>query len=432
MRDKVNTKDYRLIELRAENFRKLKAVRIKVDGNVVQVGGRNEQGKSAVLDVVAAAIGGKDAFPPTPVRKGAKDAEIMLNFGGLKLVRKIWNEEDGRIGQRLTFEYADGTKPKQPQAVLDDLRGSPIADDPLEFARLDRKKQFDLLKQLVPDFDFADIAKRRQVLYEERTAVGRDRDRARATAETARRELAANLTDDVDEIPEKVIDVGGLATQLRTAHDTNNAIDRRQEGRDGARQSIEDKRDEADRLLARARTLNEEADALQKKLDEAEPLPAKVDTAALEKKLETAEKSNELIRQAIIMREKASSAEALAKRYDEITGAIVQLDSDKEAAVAAAKLPVPGLSFGDEEIMLDGLPFADASTARKIRVATSLLMALKPDLRVLLVREGSLLDKDSRAALEEAAKANDFVVLMECVGAIDGAGVVIEDGEVVK
>ena len=73
-----------------------------------------------------------------------------------------------------------------------------------------------------------------------------------------------------------------------------------------------------------------------------------------------------------------------------------------------------------------------ASTARKIRVSTALLMALKPELRVLLVREGSLLDEDARAALEADAKEHGFVVLMECVGEdVAGGGVVIENGEVI-
>ena len=80
---------YRLIELRAENFRKLKAIAIKPDRAVFKISGRNEQGKSAVLDVVAAAIGGKDAFPKTPVRTGQKEAELFLDFGGLKLTRRI-------------------------------------------------------------------------------------------------------------------------------------------------------------------------------------------------------------------------------------------------------------------------------------------------------------------------------------------------------
>ena len=55
---------------------------------------------------------------------------------------------------------------------------------------------------------------------------------------------------------------------------------------------------------------------------------------------------------------------------------------------------------------------------------------LEPDLRVLLIREGSLLDKDSMKALEEDAREHGFVVLIERVGDGDKHGIVIEDGEI--
>lgn len=427
MKEDVNVKNYRLVELRAENFRKLKAVRIKIDGSVLQVGGRNQQGKSSLLDVVAAGIGGKDAFPATPIRKGASSAEIMLNFGGLKLTRTITPKDGGGVDQKLVFEYADGRRPKNPQAVLDELRGSPIADDPVEFSRMKPKDQFDLLKQLVPGVDFNAIARERQKIYDERTQVGRDYDRAKATAESAARD-AGNL----DDIPTTMVDVAGLAAELRAVSDHNSTIDRRQAGRDSAAAEIEGKRDEADQLMAKARKLNEEADELQKKLNAAEPLPAKKDAAAIEKQIAEAENRNELVRFAAQARAKVSDSEALGKRYDALTLEIDAVDKQKTDAIAAAKLPVPGLGFGDDEILLDGLPFSDASTARKIRTATALLMALKPDLRVLLVREGSLLDKDARAALQADAEANDFVVLMETVGDVEPGGIVIEDGEVVS
>ena len=126
-----------------------------------------------------------------------------------------------------------------------------------------------------------------------------------------------------------------------------------------------------------------------------------------------------------------AEADTLEKEYDAMSLRIRAIDEAKVAAIEKAKLPVPELSFGDEDILLDNLPFDQASTARKIRVSTALLMALKPELRVLLIREGSLLDDAARAALEADAEANNFVVLLETVGDGDGAGgITIVDGEI--
>jgi hypothetical protein len=413
---------YRLIELRAENFKILKAVSVRPNGSVLKVSGRNEQGKSSLLDAVAAAIGGKDAFPAEPIRKGEDRAEIYLDFGGLKLTRKIWHKEGGGVGHSVVLEYADGSRPKSPQDVLKALRGSPIADDPIEFSRLKPKERYDLLKKLVPKFDFEEQAKARAELFEERTGTGRLLERAKGAAASI--EVPADAHD-------RMVDVTELAAELRAAGDHNALVDKRAEGRSQMAEKVETLRDDADALIARAKAMNAEAEELQKKLDGAEKLPAKISTADIEQKIANAETINAGARALADRRAKEAEAKAMEQQYEDLSDGIAEIDNAKKAAIEKAKLPIKELSFGDDDILLDGLPFDQASTARKIRVSTALLMAMKPELRVLLVREGSLLDEDARAALEADAKANGFVVLMECVGAGDGSGIVIEDGEIV-
>lgn len=67
----------KIIELRAENFKRLSAVRIRPDGSLFQIGGRNAQGKSSVLDAVQAALGGLEAVPDRPIRNGAWHAAAV-------------------------------------------------------------------------------------------------------------------------------------------------------------------------------------------------------------------------------------------------------------------------------------------------------------------------------------------------------------------
>jgi recombinational DNA repair ATPase RecF len=50
------TKTMQIIELRAENFKRITAVRIRPDGKVVNISGRNGQGKSSVMDSIWATI----------------------------------------------------------------------------------------------------------------------------------------------------------------------------------------------------------------------------------------------------------------------------------------------------------------------------------------------------------------------------------------
>ena len=414
-------KEYRLVELRADNFMKLKAVRVSIDGPVLKVNGRNEQGKSAVLNAVAAAIGGPKAFPEKPVRKGQERAEIFLDFGGLKLTRKIWNKDEGGVEHSIVLEYADGKRPKDKQSVLNELRGSPIADDPIAFSKLPPAKRYEMLKQLVPGFDFEDHEQKRQDLFEERTATGRLRDRAQGAAD------AVQVPADA---PLKLVDVQELLAELAAATEHNATIDKRAARREAATEELEAMMDRQDSLAAELKKLGEEIAARQKQQDEAEQLPEKIDVAALQERMANAETINAGARKRAEKIQRQAEADTLGQEYDTATKSIEAMDELKAAAIEQAKLPIPELSFGSGDILIDGLPFDQASTARKIRVSTALLMALKPELRVLLVREGSLLDEEAKAALEADAKANDFVVLMECVGAGDGTGIVIEDGEI--
>ena len=52
-----------IVTLEAENIKRLKAVEITPEGNLVVVGGKNAQGKSSVMDSIAYALGGKKLVP---------------------------------------------------------------------------------------------------------------------------------------------------------------------------------------------------------------------------------------------------------------------------------------------------------------------------------------------------------------------------------
>jgi hypothetical protein len=111
-----------------------------------------------------------------------------------------------------------------------------------------------------------------------------------------------------------------------------------------------------------------------------------------------------------------------------------RIDGRKKAktdAIAGAKMPVDGLSFGDGMVMFNGFPLDQASAAEKLRVSFAVAMAMNPKLRVVLIRDGSLLDEDSMALVEQMADAHDYQVFVEIVRKDSPVGVVIEDGEVV-
>jgi len=101
----------------------------------------------------------------------------------------------------------------------------------------------------------------------------------------------------------------------------------------------------------------------------------------------------------------------------------------KQEAIAAAKMPVEGITFADGAILLNGVPFDQASDAEQLRASVAVAMAGEPRLKVLRIREGSLLDVDGLKLVSQMAEAKGWQVWLERVGD-NGTGFVIEDGQV--
>jgi hypothetical protein len=57
-------------------------------------------------------------------------------------------------------------------------------------------------------------------------------------------------------------------------------------------------------------------------------------------------------------------------------------------------------------------------------------MSSNPELRVIRIKDGSLLDPDGMAMLKTMAQENDFQIWIERVTDMDPIAIVIEDGSV--
>ena len=169
-----------IVNLRAENFKRLVAVEITPRGNVVQITGKNGAGKSSVLDSIQAALAGKDAMPAVPVHTGSKKAVITIDLGEYKVTRTM--TPDG--GGTLTVASKDGAKYPSPQAMLDKITGK-LCFDPVAFARQRPEDQAQTLRKLV-GLDFAELEKARAAAYTERTVVNRDVKALEAQVNSAR------------------------------------------------------------------------------------------------------------------------------------------------------------------------------------------------------------------------------------------------------
>lgn len=427
-----NLNDLRIVKLTAENYKRLKAVEITPTGELVEITGRNKQGKTSVLDAIWAALENVKVGDAMPIRRGANKAVIRVDLGEI-VVQRLFTEK----GSKLTVEGADGAQFPSPQTMLDSLLGA-LSFDPLEFSRMKPREQYDALRKVAQvdvDFDHLDALNRTD--YEKRTEVNRDAKAKRAQAEGVR--VPADL-------PAQPLDETAILNQMQQAAAQNANIEkakaartRRDSDADGISGQANLKRLEAADLRKRAEVLEAAADDLDKQAAErraqnqsAPPLPEPVDVSALRVELDRAKAVNqgfELKARRDALKKEDADLEARSK---ELTERIEARATAKADAIARAQMPVPGLGFGDGVVTLQGVPLEQGSSAELIQLSLAIAMKANPKIRVIRIKDGSLLDDDSLRLVAEMAKASGYQVWVERVDMTGKIGVVIEDGSVVS
>ena len=393
----------------AENYKRLKAVEIQANGENVVLTGRNAQGKSSVLDAIMAALAGKQGSKQTtrPIRDGETHASVEVVLDDIRVVRK-WTQ----AGSTVTVGPRDGkSKFNSPQSVLDRLIGK-LAFDPLAFAEADPKAQVAALIDLIGARDtFDQIAKDRKAAYDQRTEVNREAKRVKAQLDS----LPTITVQNGDRV-----NVAALVDQIRDAE----AVAHKRESLLSQHRNLQQE------IAVLEANLREAQGSLQGVIAEGKKLPAVIDVAPMVQRLAEAEEINKVADLEDKRDLLSDELNSLLGDAHDLTETVERCDDQKQAAIESAALPVEGLSFDDEGVLYHGVPFAQASAAERLRVSVGMAMAANPEVRVICIRDASLLDAESFAAIEEMAADKDFQVWFEKVADGTDVGVVIEDGTV--
>jgi len=409
----AETSGMHIVQLTAENVKRLHAVCIRPDGNLVQITGRNGEGKSSVLDSIMYAIGGKRARPGEPVRKGAKQARVEVDLGD-KVIR--WQQSKKGIDS-LIVESKDGSRYPSPQAVLDSLVGD-LTFDPLAFARMAAKDQLAVLKR-VAGLDFAEIDTERARLFAQRSNVNR-------TLRDIRGSLAAMPEVDA---PDAEVDVAALSAELDTAYKERQAWGATQAEHETAKAEEKRIHDESrEQIAVIERRMSQATERMIAAREAITRLADPPDCDTIRVQIAAAQETNQAVRDKRERDQAVANEKDHAERADALTRKIGKIDEDKAAQVGAAKLPIEELGFDDDAVTLQGLPFEQAASSEQLRASVAMGIAINPELRVMLIRDGSLLDSENLTLLGAMAEEHDVQIWVERATDGEPIGVVIEDG----
>lgn len=438
-----------VITYKAHNVLGVKDIKFDLAGrHLFLVGGANGVGKTSALTCLIMALAGKSGmndYPEIALRKGQKKGNVTIELTGdvdlmesksITVELSLRQKPSGAIVEEFRVLDSAGEEAPEPRKLLQRLF-TLRAFDPLAFERMKPKEKATLVQQML-GLDLSKYDKEYQKLFDERTVLGREGKRLVAQYESAKK---------YDDAPKEEIKVADLMSELEKLQ--GKAKERLEMAKLADDLVIEQKR-----LCKQADELVEQIAALQKTLENTKvkiaatekgeknaletikslPNP-EADIASVKEKMAKADEINSKVRANVEHAKFESELKASRGEYQKMSDRLKEIQEERAEVVANAKWPMKGMELTEDGLLMDGLPFEQASTSQRIMASVKVGMALNPKLRLLVCQHGSDLDNATLDALDAVVKEGDFQCIIEIVTRSkedeERCAVVIADGEVV-
>lgn len=400
----------KVTRLKVQNIKGLREIEIHADPTVNEIAGENGAGKSSALDSIVFALAGKRVIDEMPIREGERKAEIVLETDDLVITRRFKGD-----GTTLTVRGKDGGR--YGQRRLDQLF-SGFTFDPLAFSRLKPADQIEHLKHLAgPDFrkelgaieaDIIDVFDRRKDANQRLKTLGKVVDMER----------------------EDPVNVSDILTELDEVEKHNDTQRRRQGAIERADDMIELREEQVDELakkLTQAKAALKEAKKARFDLKEVQPLR---DPDDLKAKISAADVQNRKAEAYKIYCSRLEQRKEVSAEADFLTEKLEDLRDKRLDMMGGDKFPVEGVAFVNDALVINGIPFDQLSSSERIRVSARIGMAAASELKIMFIRDGSLLDGKSFYELAKLAEQSKYQLWVETVGNGHGDAIVLEEGEI--
>jgi len=445
--------------LRVKNYKNISALQLNADGRDLILSGPNGSGKSALFEAIKICFFGKTAAPKGDlVASGEKKAEIETVIGN-RTARYSATLSITDKGQYFKVNELDptGKHAAIPGTALEFFRGiaSPIMFDAKEFFSADDAGPLNLLLSALPGLRMrlGENDSRTKAVKERRSDVLKDINRLKADVE--RLEVRAGL-------PEEELDPVNVLAELDEARGHNLKIEERKRelesmhaelrrGEHGVIEAKQRAKNTAELMIKLKDQLDQENTTIvngqnwcSKQTNNIKLHTAEIDKVVphpvyeFEQRLADLKKTNEAIRQNT---EAKKTAEVLRLKTEEYSAGLQKMraiDKDRSKIMEDAKIPVPGLVFGDGCLM-----YPDPTTMMPVRlsalsdgqrwpIVTKLYAALSPALKIMYVDDFTSIDQAGREAMFSAAKAAGLQLLIHETTMHDqdaGMGFFILNGE---
>lgn len=398
-------------KLEIENVKRVKAVKIEPTANgLTIIGGKNNQGKTSVLDAIAWALGGDRYRPSQAQREGSvipPNLHIVMN-NGLIVERR---------GKNSDLKVTDPNGKKAGQQLLNEFVEQLALDLPKFMEASSREKAQTLLQIIGVGPRLAELERQEKELYNERTYIGRTADQ---------KEKYAKEQPYYPEVPSVPVSASELIRQQQEILAQNGENQRKRERRHQLEQEYQSVTEQIQALLAKQGQL--EAD-LKIARETSEGLTDR-STAELEENISNIEEINRKVRANLDKDKAEEDAKGYREQYKRLTAQIEEIRSQKTDLLKEADLPLPGLGVEDGELVYHGQKWDNMSGSEQLKVSTAIVRRLNPECGFVLLDKLEQMDLDTLHEFGQWLEQEGLQVIATRVSTGGECSLIIEDGYV--
>ena len=398
-------------KLEIENVKRVKAVKIEPTANgLTIIGGKNNQGKTSVLDAIAWALGGDKYRPSQAQREGSvipPNLHIVMN-NGLIVERR---------GKNSDLKVTDPNGKKAGQQLLNEFVEQLALDLPKFMEATSREKAQTLLQIIGVGPRLADLERQEKELYNERTYIGRTADQ---------KEKYAKEQPYYPEVPSVPVSASELIRQQQEILAQNGENQRKRERRHQLEQEYQSVTEQIQALLAKQGQL--EAD-LKIARETSEGLTDR-STAELEENISNIEEINRKVRANLDKDKAEEDAKGYREQYKRLTAQIEEIRSQKTDLLKEADLPLPGLGVEDGELVYHGQKWDNMSGSEQLKVSTAIVRRLNPECGFVLLDKLEQMDLDTLHEFGQWLEQEGLQAIATRVSTGGECSLIIEDGYV--
>lgn len=402
----------KISKLEIENVKRVRAVHVvPSEKGLTVLGGKNNQGKSSVLDSIAWALGGKKYQPSNPRREGSvtpPSLRVELS-NGLIVERK---------GKNSDLKVIDPSGNKAGQALLDSFVEELALDLPKFMEATSKEKARTLLEIIGVGDKLFELDTLEDKLYQERLAIGKIADTKKKHAQEMPRH---------EGVPEELISASDLIKQQQDILARNAEKERK-------RRNLAHLEDENKRLKEILQDYQTKLETNEKDLVEARKSALDLhdeSTAELEANIANIDETNAKIRINLEKDQAEQEAEYYSQQYKDLNEEIDAIRKERLDLLKGADLPLPGLSVVDGELTFNDQHWDNMSGSEQLRVATAIVRKLKPECGFVLIDKLEQMDIDTMKEFGEWLEQEDLQAIATRVSSGDECQIIIEDGYVV-